>query len=106
MRKTMSAFIVAIVLAVMCSAITAQAQAQAAGERFGIGMFSYQDSTFVGLAMRYPTELQEIGGVVVELAAATEAATRQGFPTMCCPLSNSGRSWGLGSSRSLPTSGR
>ena len=80
MRKTMSAFIVAIVLAVMCSAITVPAQAQAAGERFGIGMFSYQDSTFVGLAMRYPTELQEIGGVVVELAAATEAANQTGIP--------------------------
>ena len=54
----------------MCLATAVPAQAQTAGERFGIGMFSYQNSTFVGLAMRYPTEPQEIGGVVVELPAA------------------------------------
>ena len=80
MRKTISAFIVAIVLAVMCAAISVPAQAQAAGERFGIGMFSYQGSTFAGLAMRYPTEPQEIGGVVVELAAAARTANQTGIP--------------------------
>ena len=80
MRKIISAFIVAIVLAVMCSATAVPAQAQTAGERFGIGMFTYQNNTFVGLAMRYPTEPQEIGGVVVELAAAAEAANQTGIP--------------------------
>jgi len=79
MRKTVSAFIVAIVVAVMCSSITAQAQT--AGERFGIGMFSVQNRTFVGLAMRYPTEPQQIGGVVVELPAAAQAANQTGIPS-------------------------
>ena len=37
MRRTISAFSVAIVLAVMCLATAVPAQAQTAGERFGIG---------------------------------------------------------------------
>ena len=81
MRKTVSAFIVAIALAVLCSSITARAQAQTAGEPFGIGMFSVQNRTFVGLAMRYPTEPQQIGGVVVELPAAAQAANQTGIPS-------------------------
>ena len=51
MRSTISAFIVATVLAVTFSSTTVPAQAQTAGERFGIGMFTYQNATFVGLAM-------------------------------------------------------
>jgi len=78
MGKTISAFIVAIVVALMCSSITAQAQT--AGERFGIGTFKVQNRTFVGLVMRYPTEPQEIGGVVVELSAAAQAANQTGIP--------------------------
>ena len=78
MGKTISAFTVAIVLAVLCSATPAQAQAT--GERFGIGMFRVENRTFVGLAMRYPTEPQEIGGVVVELSAAAQAANQTGIP--------------------------
>ena len=81
MRKTMSAFIVVIVLTVMCSSTTVPAQAQTTGERFGIGMFTYQNSTFVGLALRFPTEPQEIGGVVVNLAAAAQAANQTGIPS-------------------------
>jgi len=80
MGKTISAFIVAIVLAVMCSATMVPAQAQTAGERFGIGTFKVQNRTFVGLVMRYPTEPQEIGGVVVELSAAAQAANQTGIP--------------------------
>jgi 2-keto-4-pentenoate hydratase/2-oxohepta-3-ene-1,7-dioic acid hydratase in catechol pathway len=59
---------------------TVPAEAQTAGERFGIGKFTYQNNTFVGLAMRYPTEPQEIGGVVVELPAAAQAANQSGIP--------------------------
>ena len=44
-------------------------------------MFKVQNRTFVGLAMRYPTEPQQIGGVVVELAAAAKAASQTGIPT-------------------------
>jgi 2-keto-4-pentenoate hydratase/2-oxohepta-3-ene-1,7-dioic acid hydratase in catechol pathway len=81
MRRTISAFAAAVALAVMGSWVTGPAQAQAAGERFGIGMFRVQNRTFVGLAMRYPTEPQQIGGVVVELAAAAQAAGQTGIPT-------------------------
>ena len=49
------------------------ALAQSTEERFGIGVFTYQDRTFVGLVMRYPTELQAVGGIVVDLAAAADA---------------------------------
>src|SRR3972149_8267368 len=80
MGKTISAFIVAIVLAVMCAAPMVPARAQTAGERFGIGTFKVQNRPFVGLVMRYPTEPQEIGGVVVELSAAAQAANQTGIP--------------------------
>lgn len=78
MKKAILAFLAAIVLAVMGSAPTVGAQGT--GERFGIGMFSYQNNTFVGLAMRYPTEPQQIGGVVVELPAAAQSANQTGIP--------------------------
>ncbi|MGH9463694.1 MAG: fumarylacetoacetate hydrolase family protein [Vicinamibacteria bacterium] len=81
MGKTISAFTVAIVLAVTCLATPEAAQAQTAGERFGIGMFKVGNQTFVGLAMRYPTEPQQIGGVVVELSAAAQAANQTGIPS-------------------------
>lgn len=78
MRTTVSRRIVTIVFAAICLASTMPVEAQ--GERFGIGMFRYEDNTFVGLAMRYPTEPQEIGGVVVELPAAARAAGQSGIP--------------------------
>src|SRR3990170_8693217 len=80
MKTTISAISLAIFLAVMCSATMVPAQAQTAGERFGIGTFKVQNRTFVGLVMRYPTEPQEIGGVVVELSAAAQAANQTGIP--------------------------
>jgi 2-keto-4-pentenoate hydratase/2-oxohepta-3-ene-1,7-dioic acid hydratase in catechol pathway len=80
MPKRLSAAIVAVVCALVGSSIAVRVQAQAGGERFGIGMFKVQDRTFVGLAMRYPTEPQQIGGVVVELAAAAKAAGQTGIP--------------------------
>ena len=81
MGRTISAFIVAIALAVVCSSTTMPAQAQTAGERFGIGMFKDQNRTFVGVVMRYPTQPQVIGGVVVELSAAAQAAKQTGIPS-------------------------
>ena len=80
MKTTISAISLAIFLAVMCSATTVRVQAQTAGERFGIGTFRVENRTFVGLAMRCPTEPQEIGGVVVELPAAAQAANQTGIP--------------------------
>ena len=80
MSRPVSAFVVAIVLAVLCASMPVPARAQTKGERFGIGMFKVQNRTFVGLAMRYPTEPQQIGGVVVELAAAAKAANQTGIP--------------------------
>ena len=80
MSKFLLAFMFTLVLAVMCSTTAVSAPAQTAGERFGIGMFSHQGSTFVGLAMRYPTEPQEIGGVVVELPAAAQATNQTEIP--------------------------
>jgi len=79
MGKTRSGFAGAIVLAGMCALVTAPAQA--AGERFGFGMFKHQGRTFVGLVMRYPVEPQQIGGVVVEMPAAARAAGQTGIPT-------------------------
>ena len=74
MTKTIGAVVVFL------SLTAATAPAQTSGERFGIGKFSYQNNTFVGLAMRYPTEPQQIGGVVVELPAAAQAAGETGIP--------------------------
>src|SRR3989304_10510617 len=59
---------------------TRRVQAQTAGERFGIGTFRVQNRTFVGLAMRFPAEPQEMGGVVVELPAAAQAVNQTGIP--------------------------
>ena len=65
----------AVAMATVCAAaMVSTASAQTAGERFGIGMFTYENRTFVGLVMRYPTEPQAVGGVVVDLAAAATAA--------------------------------
>ena len=69
MRKILSAVVVAVVVAVIASATMAPAQAQAQGERFGLGTFTVQNRTFVGLVMRYPTEPQQIGGVVMWVPA-------------------------------------
>jgi 2-keto-4-pentenoate hydratase/2-oxohepta-3-ene-1,7-dioic acid hydratase in catechol pathway len=80
MRKILSALMVAVVLAVMGSAMMAPAQAQAGGEKFGLGTFTYQNRTFVGVVLRYPTEPQQIGGIVVELPAAAKAANQTGIP--------------------------
>ena len=44
-------------------------------------MFAYQNNKFVGVVMRYPTEPQQIGGVVVELPAAAQAASQTGIPS-------------------------
>ena len=79
MSRPVSAFVVAVIVAVL-GAIPVPARAQTTGERFGIGMFKVQNRTFVGLAMRYPTEPQQIGGVVVELPAAAQAANQTGIP--------------------------
>src|SRR5687768_12502458 len=55
-------------------------QAQASGERFGLGTFRHEGRTFVGVVMRFPTEPHEIGGVVVELPAAAKTARVTGIP--------------------------
>ena len=44
-------------------------------------MFAYQNNKFMGVVMRYPTEPQQIGGVVVELPAAAQAASQTGIPS-------------------------
>jgi 2-keto-4-pentenoate hydratase/2-oxohepta-3-ene-1,7-dioic acid hydratase in catechol pathway len=80
MGRTMSALVVVVVVAVMCSSTTVPAQAPTAPERFGIGMFKYQNQTFAGLAMRYPMTPQEVGGVVVQLPAAARATKQTGIP--------------------------
>jgi 2-keto-4-pentenoate hydratase/2-oxohepta-3-ene-1,7-dioic acid hydratase in catechol pathway len=80
MRKILSALSGAVALAVMSAAMLAPTQAQTARERFGLGTFTYQNRTFVGLVMRYPVEPQQIGGVVVELQAAAKAANVTGIP--------------------------
>ena len=67
--------------ATVCAvAVISTASAQTAGERFGIGMFTYQNRTFVGIVMRYPTEPQAVGGVVVDLEVAASVAG-QAVPT-------------------------
>lgn len=78
MRKTLSAVVVAALLAIAGAWIPA-VQAQTP-ERFGLGMFAYQNRTFVGVVVRYPTEPQQIGGFVVELPAAARAANVTGIP--------------------------
>ena len=81
MSKTLSAFVGAIVVAVLLASAPAPAHAQAAGERYGVGMFKHQGRTFAGLVMRFPVEPQVIGGVVVELAPAARAAGQAGIPS-------------------------
>jgi hypothetical protein len=65
--------------AMLTSAGVGVAHAQTS-ERFGLGMFSYQNRTFVGVVVRHPTEPQQIGGFVVELPAAARAANVTGIP--------------------------
>lgn len=65
---------IVVLAAVFTAAVISNASAQVPGERFGIGVFTHQNRTFVGLVMRYPTEPQAVGGVVVDLAAAASAA--------------------------------
>jgi 2-keto-4-pentenoate hydratase/2-oxohepta-3-ene-1,7-dioic acid hydratase in catechol pathway len=81
MRKILSAVTALVVAGVLGAAWMAVAQAQSAAERFGLGTFTYQNRTFVGVVMRYPIAPQQIGGVVVELAAAAKAANLTGIPT-------------------------
>ena len=71
MKNVLSAVAIA---ALFAAAMVSTASAQTDGERFGIGVFTYQNRTFVGLVMRYPTEPQAEGGVVVDLAAGARAA--------------------------------
>ncbi len=73
MKKLLSTVGMAAVC-VAAAAMVSKVSAQTAGERFGIGVFTYQNRTFVGLVMRYPTEPQAVGGVVIDLAAAAMAA--------------------------------
>src|SRR5919106_3536975 len=77
MRKKLSSVMAIVVLGLCWMAV---AQAQTAGERFGLGTFTYQNRTFVGVVMRYPVEPQQIGGVVVELQPAAKAANVTGIP--------------------------
>ena len=82
MRKILSAVSgYRSVLACVGAAWMAVAEAQTAAERFGLGMFTYQNRTFVGVVMRYPVAPQQIGGFVVELPAAAKAANVTGIPS-------------------------
>ena len=76
MRK---ALLIMTAVTLLTSASVPVAQAQTS-ERFGLGMFAYQNRTFVGVVVRYPTEPQQIGGYVVELPAAARAANVTGVP--------------------------
>ena len=78
MRKILSAVTVSVALGLLGAAWVAVAEAQTTAERFGLGTFSHQNRTFVGVVMRYPTAPQEIGGVVVELPPAANAANVTG----------------------------
>jgi 2-keto-4-pentenoate hydratase/2-oxohepta-3-ene-1,7-dioic acid hydratase in catechol pathway len=77
MRKILWAAAMAIVLASAAASFPVHAQT---AERFGLGIFGYQNRTFVGVVMRYPTEPQQMGGFVVELPAAARAANVTGIP--------------------------
>ncbi len=79
MQKTLSAVTVTVLLAIL-GAWIAVVQAQTAAERFGLGTFTYENKTFVGVVMRYPVAPQQIGGVVVDLPAAAKAANVTGIP--------------------------
>ena len=78
MRRIIPAFTAVILLTCIGTGVAA-AQAQSS-ERFGLGMFAYQNRTFVGVVVRYPVEPQQIGGFVVELPAAARAANVTGIP--------------------------
>ena len=80
MRKSLSAVTASVMLGLLGGAWMAVAEAQTTGERFGLGTFRYQDRTFVGVVMRYPITPQQIGGVVVELPPAANAANVTGIP--------------------------
>ena len=76
MRKVL---LVVAAVVLLTSTVVRVAGAQTS-ERFGLGMFAYQNRTFVGVVVRYPTEPQQIGGFVVELPAAARAANITGIP--------------------------
>ena len=76
MRKVLLV-VAAVVLLTSTGVRVAGAQTS---ERFGLGMFAYQNRTFVGVVVRYPTEPQQIGGFVVELPAAARAANITWIP--------------------------
>ncbi|OFW04102.1 MAG: hypothetical protein A3I61_15605 [Acidobacteria bacterium RIFCSPLOWO2_02_FULL_68_18] len=78
MRKVLSALTVAVLLALAGASVPAL-QAQTA-ERFGLGMFAYQNRTFLGVVIRHPLEPQQVGGFVVELPPAAKAANVTGIP--------------------------
>ena len=80
MRKILSAVTALVVAGVLGVVWMAVAQAQTAAERFGLGTFKYQNRTFVGVVVRYPVAPQQIGGFVVELAAAAKAGNVTGIP--------------------------
>ena len=80
MRMVLST-VAAVALAALVGASIPTVQAQT-GERFGLGMFAYQNRTFVGIVMRYPTEPQQIGDSeptrIDEVAAAMRAISTSG----------------------------
>src|SRR6185369_12593928 len=76
MRKVLLV-VAAVVLLTSTGVRVAEAQTS---ERFGLGMFAYQNRTFVGIVVRHPTEPQQVGGFVVELPAAARAANVTGIP--------------------------
>ena len=80
MRKILSAVTASVVLGLLGAAGMPVAEAQTTAERFGLGTFRHQNRTFVGVVMRYPTAPQQIGGVVVELPPAANAANVTGIP--------------------------
>ena len=80
MRKGGLVFLTAVVIGLAGNAMMGPLQAQSAGERFGLGTFTWEGKTFVGLVLRAPMEPQKVGGFVVELPAAAKAAKVTGIP--------------------------
>jgi 2-keto-4-pentenoate hydratase/2-oxohepta-3-ene-1,7-dioic acid hydratase in catechol pathway len=78
MRKVLSGFAVAALLAL--AAVWAPVVQAQTSERFGLGVFAYQNRTFVGVVLRHPTEPQQVGGFVVEVTPAAKAANVTGIP--------------------------
>ena len=100
MRKMLSAVGAIVMLAMLGAAWMAVAEAQTAGERFGLGTFRYQNRNFVGVVMRYPIEPQQIGGVVVELVPAAKAANVTGIPADLLSIMDQWSTAARGSNRS------